>query len=153
MKWWLIGHVTGGLLVLSIGPLKFWTGFRNRYLKVERWMGRIYIVSILVATLCSTYLAWSTALAIHWTWSVSLQGLTLAWIVTVLMAYRSIVKRRIQIHKEWMIRSYVVTFAFVTFQWLFDLRIVVMLGDFIERGPTVAWISWTIPLLITEVER
>jgi hypothetical protein len=50
-----------------------------------------------------------------------------------------------------MIRSCVVTFAFVIFRWLVDLPVVVMFGDFVERGPTVGWISWTIPLLITEV--
>ena len=114
-------------------------------------MGRINIISILIAALCSTYLAWTTAFAIHWTWSVSLQGLALAWVVTVLMAYSSIMNRRIQIHKEWMIRSYIVTFAFVTFRWLVDLPIIVMLGDFVERGPTVAWVSWAVPLLVVEV--
>ena len=43
----------------------------------------------------------------------------------------------IQSHKEWMIRSYVVTFSFVSFRWLVDLPFVVDLGNFIERAPTV----------------
>jgi uncharacterized membrane protein len=151
VRWWLVGHVAGGILALAIGPFQFWKAFRNKYLKVHRLLGKIYITAILLASISSTYLAWTSALAIHWTWSVALQGLALAWIVTVLMAYRSIMKRRIQIHKEWMIRSYVVTFAFVTFRWLVDLPFIVMLGDFVERGPTVGWISWTIPLLVTEI--
>jgi uncharacterized membrane protein len=112
VRWWLVGHITGGVLALTLGPFQFWQGFRNKYLKIHRWFGKVYIISILIASICSTYLAWTSALAVHWTWSVGLQGLALAWIVTVLMAYRSIMKRRIQIHKEWMIRSYVVTFAF-----------------------------------------
>ena len=70
---------------------------------------------------------------------------------TALMAYRAIRKRRIQIHKEWMIRSYVVTFAFVSFRWLVDLSFVIELGNFIERAPTVVWVSWAIPLFITEI--
>lgn len=50
-----------------------------------------------------------------------------------------------------MIRSYVVTFAFVSFRWLVDLPFVVDLGNFIERDPTVGWISWVLPLFITEM--
>jgi hypothetical protein len=51
-----------------------------------------------------------------------------------------------------MIRSYVVTFAFVTFRWLVDLPLVINLMDkFEERGPTTIWFSWVVPLLITEI--
>ena len=68
------------------------------------------------------------------------------------MAYISVMRRRILQHKEWMIRSYVVTFAFVTFRWLADLQISIQLmNKFEERGPTIIWLSWTIPLLITEI--
>jgi len=51
-----------------------------------------------------------------------------------------------------MIRSYVVTFAFVNFRWFVDLPIAHQLMDkFEERGPTMGWLSWTIPLLIAEI--
>ena len=67
------------------------------------------------------------------------------------MAYRAVRLHRYQIHKEWMIRSYVVTFGFVLFRYLDDLTRSMDLGNFIERGPTVGWISWAIPLFITEM--
>jgi uncharacterized membrane protein len=150
-KWWLIGHVSGGLIAITIGPFQFWKTFRNKYLKVHRWLGRIYLIAILIGTICSTYLAWTSALAAHWTWAISLQALSLAWICTAAMAYRAIMKRRIQQHKEWMIKSYVLTFSFVCFRWLVDLPFVVELGSFIERAPTVIWISLIMPLFITEI--
>jgi hypothetical protein len=150
-KWWLVGHLTGGILALIIGPFQFWENFRNKYLKVHRLMGITYVLAILIASLCSTYLAWTSAVAIHWTWAIALQGLALAWVITVLMAFRFIKLKRIKMHQEWMIRSYVVTFAFITFRWLVDLPFVVELGNFIERAPTIGWISWVLPLFITEV--
>ncbi len=151
MKWWLIGHVSGGVLALVIGPFQFWKAFRNKYITLHRWLGRTYLSAILIGSLCSTYLAWTSALAVHWTWAIALQGLAFAWICTAAMAYRAIMKRRIQLHKEWMIRTYVVTFAFATFRWLNDLPIIADLGTFIERAPTIGWISWVIPLFITEI--
>lgn len=150
-KWSLIGHVTGGLLALIIGPFQFWKGFRSKYLSTHRIMGRVYLISILVGSLSATLLAWTTAVAIHWTWAVSLQALGFAWFVTALMAYITIRKKRIQQHKEWMIRSYVVTFGFVIFRFLNEMPALRELGNFVERGPTLGWMSWTITLLLTEV--
>jgi hypothetical protein len=51
-----------------------------------------------------------------------------------------------------MTRSYVVTFAFVTFRWINDSAIAIsLMQKFTERGPAVIWLSWTIPLLFTEI--
>ncbi len=150
-RWSLIAHVSGGLLALAIGPFQFWKAFRNKYLTTHRWMGRIYLSAIALASISSTYLAWTTALKTHWTWALALQCLALAWIITAGMAYISIRRGLIQLHKEWMIRSYVVTCAFALFRYLNGLPALRELGNFVERGPTLAWISWTLPLLITEI--
>ncbi len=151
MKWPLVGHISGGLIALTLGPLQFWQAFRDRYLKVHRWMGKLYLTAILIGTISSTSLAWTTGLAIHWTWAFSLQMLAFAWFCTAAMAFISIKRRRIQQHKEWMIRSYVVTFAFVIFRWLAAMPSIIELGSFVERGPTLIWISWAIPLFVTEI--
>lgn len=151
-KWPLIGHISGGLIALLIGPFQFWKAFRNRYIVVHRWMGRTYLIAILGAAACSTYLAWTSGIKVNFSWAFGLQGLAFAWITTAAMAYISIMNRRVLQHKEWMIRSYVVTFAFVTFRFLNDAPFVINLMEkFTERGPTIIWASWTIPLLITEV--
>lgn len=151
MKWPLIGHVSGGLIGLTLGPLQFWQAFRDKYLKVHRLMGKLYLTAILIGTISSTSLAWTTSLAIHWTWAFALQILAFAWFCTAAMAFISIKRRRIQQHKEWMIRSYVVTFAFVIFRWLAAMPSIIELGTFVERGPTLIWISWAIPLFLTEI--
>ena len=82
-------------------------------------------------------------------WAVSLFMLAFAWWLTVGMAYAAIRRRRIEAHKEWMVRSYVVTFAFVTFRYLEPLSVWDPLGG--ARGSTVLWLSWVFPLLIAEV--
>ncbi|WP_242092839.1 DUF2306 domain-containing protein [Aestuariivivens sediminicola] len=150
-KWSLIAHVSGGILAIIIGPFQFWKSFRNKFLRIHKLLGRIYLIAILIGTLSAIHLAWTSALKIHWTWAMSLQGLAFAWMVTAGMAYISVRRKRIQQHRDWMARSYVVTFAFVTFRWLYELPMLQDLGTFIERGPTTIWVSWTVPLLITEI--
>ena len=151
VKWSLIGHVTGGLLALAVGPFQFWKAFRDYNISAHQTMGKIYVTAVVIGAGSATYLAWTAALAIHWTWSVSLQAGAFFWLTSVIMAVRAIIRRRIQSHREWMIRSYVLTFSFVLFRWLIDLPFIAGLGDFIERAPTVAWITFVIPLFITEI--
>lgn len=151
-KWPLIGHISGGILALVIGPFQFSSSFRNKYLTIHRWLGRVYLAAILLAAISSTYLAWTTAIQVNFSWALALQVLAFVWIATAMMAYLMVIRGRIQQHKEWMIRSYVVTFAFVNFRWLVDLPLAKQLMDtFAERGPAMGWLSWTIPLLITEI--
>lgn len=151
-KWPLIGHISGGLLALTIGPFQFSSAFRSKFMTTHRWLGRIYLTAILIGTISSTYLAWTSAYRVNFSWAFGLQGLAFAWIVTAAMAYTSVMRGRILQHKEWMIRSYVVTFAFVNFRWLVGLTIVKnLMPAFEERGPTIIWLSWTIPLLISEI--
>ena len=151
-KWPLIGHISGGLLALIIGPFQFSKVFRNKFMTTHRWLGRTYLTAILIGTISATYLAWTTAISVNFSWAFSLQCLAFAWITTAAMAFISVMRGRILQHKEWMIRSYVVTFAFVNFRWLSDLPIAhQLMKTFEERGPTMVWLSWTIPLLITEI--
>lgn len=151
-KWSLIGHISCGILALLIGPFQFWKAFRNRYLTTHRLMGRIYLIAIVTGAACSTYLAWTSGIRVNFSWAMGLQALAFAWISTAGMAYISVMRGRIQQHREWMIRSYVVTFAFVTFRFLNDSSIAIsLMQKFDERGPAIIWFSWTIPLFITEI--
>lgn len=151
-RWPLIGHISGGLIALTLGPFQFWKSFRNKFINTHRWMGRIYLTAILIGTISASYLAWTSAIRVNFSWALGLQSLAFAWITTSSMAYIAVRQKRILQHKEWMIRSYVVTFAFVTFRWLTDLPIAIqVMNKFEERGPTIIWLSWTIPLLITEI--
>ena len=146
---WLVLHIVGGIVALLAGPLQFSAAVRRRYLAVHRWTGRIYLVSVAVSV--------ASAIRIlvlphsSFGFRIGIAGLALAWIATTGLAYAAIRRRQITLHREWMIRSYVVTFGFVFFRLLLDpLR---SLG--IATGPeivsAVSWMCWALPLLVTEV--
>jgi type III secretory pathway component EscR len=50
-----------------------------------------------------------------------------------------------------MIRSYVVTTAFVTFRVVFEVFKQAGVGTVPERLAATAWLCWSIPLLLAEV--
>jgi hypothetical protein len=67
------------------------------------------------------------------------------------MALRVIRNRVIDAHKEWVMRSYVLTFAFVNFRSWVDLPVISTIGTPAERITAVVWTGWTLPLFATEV--
>ena len=85
-KYLLIGHISGGMLALLIGPFQFSSRFRNKYLSIHRQIGKIYVLAILIGSLCAIGLAFTVAMDVHWTWAISLIGLALPWMITVIMA-------------------------------------------------------------------
>jgi len=86
-----------------------------------------------------------------WGFAVGLMGLASAWLVTTSMAYYTIRKGLVALHKEWMIRAYVVTFAFVTFRILHDYGPTSRLQPENDRSLTISWACWVVPLAITEM--
>jgi hypothetical protein len=66
------------------------------------------------------------------------------------MAYVAIRRGVIAQHREWMIRSYTVTFAFVSFRLIGRLLTHwhVATGD--EIDAMMAWACWSVPLLLIE---
>jgi hypothetical protein len=67
------------------------------------------------------------------------------------MAFYAILKGHVQVHKEWMVRTYVVTFAFVTFRVLNDYYPGARLQPDLDRSIAVGWACWVLPLLFTEL--
>ena len=104
----LIPHTLAGTLALLIGPIQFSSRIRQRYLRLHRVLGRIYVISVFVGAATGVALAWGRP---------GLPGTSMqaaAWIVCTTAAFISARNRQITQHRQWMARSYAVTFTFVS---------------------------------------
>lgn len=146
---WLFPHIVGGLLAAILGPLQFWTKIRRDYLPIHRFAGRLYVVAVLVASIASLGISFRLG-GDNAAYAGGLIGLAVAWILTTGMAFVAIRRKNLVQHKQWMIRSYVVTFAFVTFRLFDDLLSHRGLVPAHEFYSMLAWGCWAIPLLVTE---
>ncbi|HEY4381638.1 MAG TPA: DUF2306 domain-containing protein [Acidobacteriaceae bacterium] len=147
-RWWLVAHVGGGSLALILGPFQFSTMLRKRFVQVHRWMGRLYLAGILVGSVGAIYMGlWVSRLR---AFGIALEFLALAWLVTSGMAYLAVMRRQFAVHREWMIRSYVVTFGFVLFRLAERSHILASLGGAMQ-AVMLAWMCWAVPLLVTDV--
>jgi len=104
----LIPHTLAGVLALLIGPINFSSRIRQRFLKLHRVLGRIYVISVFVGAFTGIALASGRP---------GLPGTSMqaaAWIVCTTAAFITARNRQIIQHRQWMARSYAVTFTFVS---------------------------------------
>jgi hypothetical protein len=146
---WLLLHIVGGMIALLTGPVQLWLGLSDRGMDWHRRMGIGYMTGVAIGSLGAFYLATHTD--VGWIFGAGLFGLAVAWVTTTTLAYLAIRRSIIDQHKEWMIRSYVVTFAFVTFRVIQPALQAANIGTLYEDLTVAAWACWAVPLLITEL--
>ncbi len=144
----LLVHVAGGIVALMTGPFQLWMGLTGRRMRLHRALGKVYMAAVAVSSLAAFYLALTTQ--VGWVFAAGLGGLGLAWVVTTGLAYISIRKGLLEQHKEWMIRSYVVTFGFVFFRIFVGATEAAGVGTLPDRLAAASWFCWAVPLLINE---
>ena len=142
-------HAISGAIALVLGFFQFWPWLRNTHRKIHRVTGRAYLVAIAVGAISGYMLAFTSA--VHPVYAAGLMGLATAWTVTGGMALIAIRNRNIDQHRQWVIRSYVVTFAFITFRISSDLLLHYGLVEAPVNLMLMSWISWAIPLMFAEV--
>jgi hypothetical protein len=146
----LMTHISGGVLALICGPFQFWTGLRAKAFAFHRWTGRLYLVGVLAGASGAGMMAYFSQPR---NFGVSLGFMALAQLLCTAVAYLAILRRQVPLHKEWMVRSYLVTFGFVTFRLISDYPPGVNWGTFADRAATVTWACWVVPLLGYEIIR
>jgi hypothetical protein len=141
-------HIFASMLALALGPFQFSSNLRQKNISLHRWSGRAYLsIGVFIGGISGLYVA-----QFAFGGFVSRAGFTLlalGWLFTGLMAYLAIRRRDIQSHRNWMVRSFSLTFAAVT------LRI--YLGIFSAVGmtfenfyPWLSWLCWVPNLLLAE---
>jgi len=145
---WALTHVAAATVALLTGPAQLWLGVSGRTPQGHRWLGRVYVASVGVGAAAAFYL--STHTDYGWVMGTGLTGLGLAWIVTTTLAVTAIRRGLVDQHREWMIRSYVVTFAFVVFRALFLALQAAEVGTLQEQLAACSWFCWAVPLVVTE---
>jgi uncharacterized membrane protein len=146
----LWAHLAGGAVAVVIGPIQLWLGATGRRGGLHRTLGKVYLGSVAIGCLAGYYLA-AMALPTNWVYGSGLLGLAVAWTVTTGMAYLAIRRRQIEQHREWMIRSCVVTFSFVFFRVFIDVVHAFGLKSATdEEYKIAAWLCWAVPLLLVE---
>jgi uncharacterized membrane protein len=134
IPWLMLAHGIPGALALFLGVFQFSSRLRQRYPKVHRVMGRIYVGCVVI----------SAPVAIAVGLSLPIMTLLLAnviqafgWLTTTATALYCVRTGRIQQHREWMMRSYPFAMVFVVVRVIIAIPAIARMG---ELGiATVVW--------------
>lgn len=141
-------HVTGGGVALIVGSFQFFPNLRNKYLFLHRNLGKTYVLACLLGGISGFGIALFASAGIIAQTGFSF--LAVFWLYTTFQAYTAIRQKKIQAHKEWMLRSYALTFAAVSLR----LQLPSYMGfagmDFATSYQIVAWSCWVPNLLLME---
>jgi len=143
----LSAHLAGSLWALAVGPWQLNQRLRDRSLGRHRWLGRSYVVGVLVGGAGALYLAQFAE-----TGTIARLGFTclaVTWLTCTVMAFVRIRQGNRVDHRRWMIRSYALTLAAVTLRLYlpasFGLGV-----PFASAYPVIAWICWVPNLIVAE---
>lgn len=146
----LYAHIVSAVLALVIGPLQlFWKPVGPERTGRHRRLGYLYVLSISISGLVGMFLSlYATG---GRTAGLGFLLLDVLWVVSTWISVNKIVAGKdILGHKEWMLRSYALTFAAVTLRLWLPLMLLIYDGSFIPAYQVVAWLCWIPNLLLTE---
>jgi len=146
--WVLLLHIATGIVALFSGPVQLWLGLTDERPELHRRLGLVYLLSIAISSVAAYILAVTTRGGFGF--GAGLAGLATAWVITSGLAYLAIRRHLYELHRELMIRSYVVTTGFISFRALVLALGAAGVGDSAQRATVAAWFCWSVPLLVTE---
>ncbi|MDR6464065.1 DUF2306 domain-containing protein [Chryseobacterium sediminis] len=138
-------HIIFGGLALFIGWRQFGSSFRNKYIKIHRKLGSIYVIAVVISSVSAVYMGFYANGGVIS--AIGFISLGCTWLITTLIAVGQIRKGKVAMHQQFMIYSYACTFAAVTLRLWYPL-LTNITGDPENSYIAVAWLCWVPNLLI-----
>jgi hypothetical protein len=143
----LVLHLIGGAIAVAVGAFQLSSRIRARRIAVHRWIGRLYVIGVLVGGIAGLLLSMRADGGLTARFGFGM--LAVVWLFSTTAAYIHIRNRRIKPHRAWMLRSYALTFAAVTLRIWLPLSQIAGI-PFMEAYATIAWLCWVPNLVVVE---
>jgi hypothetical protein len=151
-SWWRAGfhaHILSGGAALAVGWSQFVSGWRIRFPRLHRAVGSVYLLLVLVSGVAALGIAPFSSTG--WVAALAFEVLAVIWLTVTVLAYRSILRRDVQRHKDLMVYSFSACCAAVTLRLWLPLLLLVLRLDFSVAYPIVAWLCWVPNLLVARL--
>lgn len=149
-KWWLLPHGIAGACALLLGPMQFSDRLRNRFTKLHRVVGRIYVAGVFVAAPLGFYIQYfEERMGDPRSFSIAAAVDAALWMTTTGIAMVFILKGKVEEHRQWMTRSFAVAIVFL------EVRVIGGLGGWedldIHANETIVWFCLAFSILSADL--
>ena len=143
-------HVFSSVLALAAGLTQFSGHIQRKYKKVHRTIGKIYVIVVLLVNFPTALVLAYYANGLLPT-KIAFTLLDCLWFFFTFRAYTAIRKKKIIEHKEFMIRSFALTFSAITLRtWNIVLSETFPGTDQLTLYMIDAWMGFVPNLLVAE---
>jgi uncharacterized membrane protein len=148
-RWWLLPHVLAGSCAILLGPMQFSDRLRQRFLKLHRVIGRIYVFGAFVVAPLGTYIQYfEERMGGPRSFSIAAGVDAALLMITTGIAFAFIRAGKIQQHRQWMTRSFAVALVFL------EVRVISGLGGWdgsLTASETIVWICVGFSVLVGDI--
>ncbi|SNZ15677.1 Predicted membrane protein [Terribacillus aidingensis] len=139
-------HIVTSIFALVLGPFLLMEKVRHKNKVLHKRMGYVYTAGVIGGGVSGLYLAYyATGGVIAQT---GFGMLAIVWFITVILAVKAAIQKKIAQHRRWTMMNYSLTFAAVTLRiWLGLFMLVFGLQHYDVYYAYTAWICWVPNLL------
>ena len=149
-KWWLLPHGIAGACALLLGPMQFSNRLRERFRRLHRVLGRIYVAGVFVAAPLGFYIQhFEERMGDPRSFSIAAAADAALWMTTTGIAMVFILKGQVREHRQWMTRSFAVALVFL------EVRVIGGLGGWenldAHANETIVWLCLAFAILSSDL--
>jgi hypothetical protein len=146
---WYLAHMAIATPILAIAPIQFVAGIRHARPQVHRWLGRVFLLSSIIAGLLAI---WLGATIQYQGSRIPLALFGALWIAFSAAAWICASKRDFANHRKFAIRSFTIGLAFIWVRILgaLDEQLFFFIDSQEARDTSQEFLSFVIPLLVVE---
>jgi uncharacterized membrane protein len=113
-KWWLLPHGLAGACTNLLGPMQFFDRIRQRFTKLHRVVGRIYVFAALIAAPFGAYIQYfEERMGERRSFTIATVVDAFLLMSTTGIAFYFAWRRKIPQHRAWMTRSFACALIFL----------------------------------------
>jgi uncharacterized membrane protein len=118
----LLPHGLAAAFALFLGPFQFSERLRRKYVTVHKTMGYLYIAGCYIGAPIGLYIQWYVErLGEPRSFTIATVADAVIWMFATTMALIFIRQRKIQQHRQWMIRSFACALIFLEVRFITNL--------------------------------
>jgi hypothetical protein len=155
----LMIHMAIAFVITIGGTLQLMPFVRNRAPTFHRWNGRVYIVIALLTSVAALYMTWTRDQIGTMSSHIAISINAVLIMVFALMAWRTAMARRFDVHQRWAMRTFMVVSGVWFLRVLYGMSIMLAqgrppgVGENMD-GPTdlvFSFASYLLPLALLEL--
>lgn len=140
-------HMACSPVALVAGALQVNRAIRTRHLVLHRWLGRLYVLAVLLAGASGMSMALQAQGGPVSEWGFGL--LAVLWLLSTGLGWVAMRRGHRAAHRDWMLRSYALTLAAITLRLYIPASLMAGL-PFEDAYRAIAWLCWVPNLLAAE---